>query len=71
MVICITDFRLKFFFDELHLTKSIGIDMIRKKVMIYEKHTQKNAFIAVEAESVMECGDCGGMRKVATDHNPS
>lgn len=25
----------------------------------------------VEAEPVVECGDCGGSRKVATYHNPS
>ena len=24
-----------------------------------------------EAEPVVECGDCGGSRKVATYHNPS
>ena len=37
----------------------------------FEKHTHSNAFITYEAESVMEGGDCGGSRKVATHHNPS
>ena len=36
-----------------------------------ETQTHKNAFITYEAGSMMEGGDCGGSRKVATDHNPS
>ena len=39
--------------------------------ILCETQTHKNAFITFEAEAVMECGDCGGLRKVATYQNPS
>ena len=38
---------------------------------VFETQTHENAFITFEAEPAMEGGDCGGLRKVATHHNPS
>ena len=37
----------------------------------FETQSHINAFITCEAESVMEGGERGGLRKVATYHNPS